>query len=281
VTTVPRKSTVRSREIKPSFWDNDPLIEYGLETRMVFIGLWCMADREGRLLDNPGRIKRRLNLEGVDIEAALANLAAGSDPFIVRYTADAYACICIVNFKRHQNINKHEAQSELPPQMHAPEMQMHLPAMHMDAPEMHLHAPSVAPSVLSVLSGSDLPSEDLVGHDAFPTPRAGDTSVEDAKAAVAHLNQQAGRNYTHSKASDPGVKSARAILKDHSLDQVKAVIDGRVTAWASDPKMCQFLTPSTIFRPAKFADYLGQLGCQPARPARATLNLIAQRGEPT
>ena len=50
----------RTRNIKPAFFDNDILGGLDPLTRLLFIGLWCIADREGRLEDRPLRIKKTL-----------------------------------------------------------------------------------------------------------------------------------------------------------------------------------------------------------------------------
>ena len=50
----------RARNIKPGFFDNETLGELPALTRLLFIGLWCLADREGRLQDRPKRIKKEL-----------------------------------------------------------------------------------------------------------------------------------------------------------------------------------------------------------------------------
>ena len=43
----------RSRNIKPSFFMNEDIIELPYEARLLFIGLWTLADREGRLENRP------------------------------------------------------------------------------------------------------------------------------------------------------------------------------------------------------------------------------------
>jgi len=47
----------RSRNIKPGFFRNADLVELPVETRLLFIGLWGLADREGRMSDRPKQIK--------------------------------------------------------------------------------------------------------------------------------------------------------------------------------------------------------------------------------
>jgi len=52
--TITRIGVVmRSRNIKPGFFMNELLPEIELLGRLLFIGLWLLADREGRLEDRP------------------------------------------------------------------------------------------------------------------------------------------------------------------------------------------------------------------------------------
>jgi len=47
----------RARNIKPGFFKNDQLAECHPLARLLFAGLWCEADRAGRLKDRPKRLK--------------------------------------------------------------------------------------------------------------------------------------------------------------------------------------------------------------------------------
>ena len=51
---------MRARNLKPGFFKNEQLAELPYECRLLFAGLWCVADREGRLEDRPRRIKMEL-----------------------------------------------------------------------------------------------------------------------------------------------------------------------------------------------------------------------------
>ena len=44
---------MRARNIKPGFFKNDALAELDFAGRLLFIGLWGIADRAGRLEDRP------------------------------------------------------------------------------------------------------------------------------------------------------------------------------------------------------------------------------------
>lgn len=101
---------MRARNIKPGFFLNDKLAECDFETRLLFIGLWCYADREGRFEWIPKRIKAAIfPYDGVDVEKCLCNLM--SLHFITCNDNVGY----IENFNKHQKPHPHEAKSTLPP----------------------------------------------------------------------------------------------------------------------------------------------------------------------
>lgn len=104
----------RSRNIKPSIMDNEELAELEPLTRLLFVYLWMLADREGRLEDRPKRIAAQALPydRAADVGAMLDSLHKAG--FIARYTADGIACIQIVAFSKHQNPHVREAASELP-----------------------------------------------------------------------------------------------------------------------------------------------------------------------
>lgn len=103
----------RARNIKPGFFKNADLVETSFETRLLFVGLWTLADREGRLQDRPKQIKMELfPADSVDVDACLNDLVDYG--FIRRYVADGKKIIQVVNFGRHQTPHGKEADSELP-----------------------------------------------------------------------------------------------------------------------------------------------------------------------
>jgi len=103
----------RARNIKPGFFMNEDLAECDLAARLLFIGLWCLADREGRLEDRPKRIGAFVfPYEQYDIDNLLNQLAERG--FIIRYEVDGKKYIQVVNFKKHQNPHVREAASEIP-----------------------------------------------------------------------------------------------------------------------------------------------------------------------
>jgi hypothetical protein len=103
----------RARNIKPSFFANEDLAELDLRSRLLFIGLWCLADREGRLEDRPKRIKAELfPYEDCDINEHLQELHDSG--FIRRYEMYGERYIWIVKFTKHQNPHIKEKASMIP-----------------------------------------------------------------------------------------------------------------------------------------------------------------------
>lgn len=110
----------RIRTFKIDFFQDRDLCGFPYEYRLLFLGLWPLADREGRLEDNPIIIKAHLfPYDSVDVELILETLAQpkrkGGPPFIHRYAANGKEYIQIVNFTRHQRPHHTEKQSEIPP----------------------------------------------------------------------------------------------------------------------------------------------------------------------
>jgi len=103
----------RARNIKPGFFKNELLVELPFEFRLLFIGLWTMADREGRLEDRPTKIRMELfPADAVDVNAGLQSLADAG--FIQRYETEGKRLIQVTEFAKHQNPHMKEAKSILP-----------------------------------------------------------------------------------------------------------------------------------------------------------------------
>ena len=105
----------RARNIKPSIMDNEELAELEPMARLLFIYLWMLADREGRLEDRPKRIAAQALPydRHADVGAMLDDLHKAG--FIVRYEAQGIACIQITAFSKHQTPHVRESASSLPP----------------------------------------------------------------------------------------------------------------------------------------------------------------------
>ncbi len=111
---------MRARNIKPGFFKNEDLAEVDPLGRLLFAGLWCLADREGRLEDRPRKIKAEvLPYDDCDVEGLLEELHRRG--FIRRYQAAGRFLIAIPAFTAHQNPHHREAPSRLPAPEPGPE----------------------------------------------------------------------------------------------------------------------------------------------------------------
>lgn len=103
----------RARNIKPGLFKNELLCELDPFDRLLFIGLWTLADREGRLEDRPKKIKMELfPCDDYDVNAGLSRLA--EKEFIERYTLNNVGVLAVMNFLKHQNPHGTEKDSLLP-----------------------------------------------------------------------------------------------------------------------------------------------------------------------
>jgi len=112
---IPRENEgkMRARNIKPGFFKNEDLADCDLPARLLFIGLWCMADRAGRLEYRSKRIKAELfPYDNCNIDKLLKQLS--DKKFIQIYSVSNEKYIEILNFSKHQNCHIKEAPSTIP-----------------------------------------------------------------------------------------------------------------------------------------------------------------------
>jgi hypothetical protein len=100
----------RIRTIKPEFFTSEDIVAISPLARLLYIALWCEADREGRLCWKPRTFKiRYLPADDCDINALCKEL---TDSGMVKLYGDALAYI--PSFGKHQHLNPREAASTLP-----------------------------------------------------------------------------------------------------------------------------------------------------------------------
>src|SRR6266852_6829814 len=103
----------RARMLKPGFFLNEDLAELPPLVRILYAGLWTIADRAGRLEDRPKRIKKAvLPYDKVDVDVALTKLEESH--FVVRYEGNGNRYVCIPAFLKHQYPHKKEPPSTIP-----------------------------------------------------------------------------------------------------------------------------------------------------------------------
>ena len=104
----------RTRSIKPSFFKNEFLAECEPMARLLFVGLWTLADSQGRMEFRPLRIKAELfPYENCDILGLLKQLADRG--FVRAYESGDMKVLEIPTFGEHQRCHPDERDEGLPP----------------------------------------------------------------------------------------------------------------------------------------------------------------------
>lgn len=100
----------RIRTIKPEFFTSEDIVSLSPMARLLYIALWCEADRSGRFVWKPKTFKLRyFPGDSIDIETLCAEVLAAK--LVVQY-GDGLAHI--PKFSTHQHVNPREAASALP-----------------------------------------------------------------------------------------------------------------------------------------------------------------------
>lgn len=104
----------RARNIKPGFFTDAKLGKANPLLMILFASLWCLADREGRLKDDPEDIWAytfpfRPEVKTDELLNELQRIG-----YIIRYKVGDSQIIQVKNFGKHQSPHKFEKQSVLP-----------------------------------------------------------------------------------------------------------------------------------------------------------------------
>lgn len=104
----------RIRSLKHDYFLDEDLAECHMAARILFAGLWVIADKAGRLPDQPIKIKAQiLPYDNVDVNDLLKQLA--DRRMLIRYKVNDKPYIQIRSFVKHQKPHPKEAESEIPP----------------------------------------------------------------------------------------------------------------------------------------------------------------------
>lgn len=204
----------RARLIKPGFFTNEELHTLHPYARLLYVGLWTLADREGRLKDRPLRIKAELfPYDTVKTEPLIGKLTDLG--FLCRYQAAGDSFIHIITFKEHQHPHPKEPLSLLPP------CPVHEPCMnHASAkPEPVMrHVPPAKTSEAE--AGSSIPS----------IPSGSSEAEADAAPAASLLRDRMLALDSKLPAKHQGDPETREefmqLVEDYSDDQIQKAVRG-------------------------------------------------------
>jgi hypothetical protein len=122
----------RTRNIKPAFFLDEDLASLPPHARLLYIGLWCIADKNGVLEDRPLWVKAQIfPYENLDINGLITVIS----PWITRYSVDGKSYIRINNFIDHQNPHHTEKESGFPLNG---ELTVKTPLEHRENPALNL-----------------------------------------------------------------------------------------------------------------------------------------------
>lgn len=110
----------RIRTVKPEFWEDELVASHSRDARLLFIATWNLADDEGRLRWSAPYIKAKVFPYDEDLSVKhVAELMSELErsgrvlPYVVTETITQTFAV-VVNFARHQRINRAQ-DSALPP----------------------------------------------------------------------------------------------------------------------------------------------------------------------
>jgi len=250
----------RSRNVKHSFFANDELAEHDPLARLLFVGLWTIADYKGDLEWRPKRIKAQLlPYDECDINKIAINLDKSG--FVRTYIIDGQMYLNITNFIKHQNPHKNERDkgSEIPPFTDEAAQAIDFKGIKIyrdkigSDPDKNDSDPadscSLIPDSCSLIpdSCSLIPDE---------KPLSGSPDI--ARQVIEYLNLVSGSNYQHVESNNKLIRAR--IEEGRTFEDIKAVIDRKNQEWPPGNQQRQYLRPSTLFNATKFNDYYGQIG---------------------
>lgn len=100
----------RIRTIKPEFFTSEDIVSLSPFARLLYVALWCEADREGRMHWKPRTFKMRyLPADEIEIDELCTEII---DAGMVELYGDGLAYI--PKFSNHQHVNPRESASTLP-----------------------------------------------------------------------------------------------------------------------------------------------------------------------
>lgn len=242
----------RARNIKPAFFDNDELAENDPLGRLLFIGLWTLADHKGNLEWRAKRIKKQiLAYDNCDIEKLAINLDKSG--FIRFYSDGENIFVNVLNFNKHQNPHKNEKEkgTEIPDYSDSMRQVIDLNTLTINHDLSGLKRnesdSNPADSLLLIPDSLNLIPDTGVKDSLSGKP--------DVRLVIDHFNSVTGQKLKASTKSHSENISGR-LSDGYTVEDLNLVIDFKNSEWSSDPKFAQYIRPSTLFQAGKFGGYL-------------------------
>ena len=146
----------RIRSVKPEFWIDEKLaISTSRDARLIYIGLWNLADEHSRVRGSSAYLKGQLFAYDDDLTPStlgrlIDELEAASA--VVRYVADGETYLYLPKLARHQRLEPDKVPSRLPAP--PPELVEAEPCADLSAPDPDESAPREEDHALLYVAGS-------------------------------------------------------------------------------------------------------------------------------
>lgn len=90
---------------------------------------------------------------------------------------------------------------------------------------------------------------------------------KDVIEALSYFNELTGKKiFTEGERSKPNKKLIENLLQHSTVEDIKKVIELKKYQWGGDPKMAEYLRPSTLFRKSNFIEYLQEVNAIEENP---------------
>lgn len=200
---------MRARNLKPGFFKSEQLLKCEPLARILFEGLWCLADRDGRLEDRPFQIKIEvLPCDNCDVNLLLQQLHDNS--LILRYEIGGVKLIQVLTFSEHQTPHMKEKPSTLPPNINKESC-----AITIQAPDKHQTSTNLGncqhplnPESLFLNPESTQPREESFFQKCFDLATSYFPALQTSNTSEIHAWKEAG--YDFEKHIKPVLESMKA-----------------------------------------------------------------------
>jgi hypothetical protein len=231
----------RIRSLKPEYWADEEIAELPRDARLLYVGLWNLADEHARLRGDARYVKGQLfpyddDLDSTAVDGLLKLLADAGK--VVRYVVGGRSYAFLPTLSKHQRLEPDRVPSRLP------------------------GPPGATPSTPSSEPRAD-----------EPAPRANTSespSEHDLALSMLHVAGSMEQQHARERAPAAAIKIVLETLDDATSEDAEAVVD-----WVRRERKPRSLVPvlRTIAQAGELPDVLAQARVE--RDKRAAKDALA------
>lgn len=223
----------RNRMIKADFWADEKIGNMPIITRLLFIGTWNFADDGGICRANEIYLRNNIfpydDISIEEIKKAIQQLCSSGVVALLEYSGERY--LQIKNFLKHQTINKPSK------------------FRYINESEAIFSNSVVVVEELSPLKEKEKVKVNKKENEKITSCK------QDSIDILNYFNSIAGKGF---KSIESNLKLIKGRLNEYSVNELKAMIDFKVSEWGNDKNMSKYLRPETLFNATKCASYIEQ-----------------------